>query len=130
MRAATKLRWLELLSSLPEPPEVDPGTPSARLHEVLFPALVRTIGERPMLRRLYPVAQRYSIGLRRTPDEVNELATAAVSIPHCFGGGRGGGPYWLFDRLGGELLAEGELETIIDLLERRVAGILAGSGGS
>jgi hypothetical protein len=121
--AAAKLRWHDLLGSLPEPSDVEPATPSGRLHDVLYPALVRAVSERPLLGRLFPVAQRYAVTLRRSPEDAVDIGTAAVSIPHCYGSDTRG-PYWLMDRPGGDLLAHGQLREIVDLLEQRAMAVL------
>jgi hypothetical protein len=121
---AARLRWHELLTSLPEPSLVTPATPGARLHDVLYPALVRAVAERPLLGRLFPVAQRYAVTLRRSPEDAVDIGTAAVSIPHCYGSDERG-PYWLMDRPSGDLLAHGQLRVVVDLLEQRAVAVLS-----
>jgi len=114
---AAKLRWQELLSTLHDAPGSEPATPSARLHDLLYPALVRGIAERPPLGRLFPEAQRYAITLRRRPDDIVRIGTAAVNLVYCFTDKPTGKPYWLLD--GGAVIAEGDLVEIVDLLEQR-----------
>jgi hypothetical protein len=126
--AAARLRWHELLTSLPDPADVTEATPSGRLHDVLYPALVRAVAERPLLGRLFPVAQRYALTLRRSPEDAVDIGTAAVSIPHCYGSDERG-PYWLMDRPGGDLLAHGQLREIVDLLEQRAMTVLSPRDG-
>lgn len=126
--AAARLRWHELLGSLPDASHVAPATPSARLHDVLYPDLIRAVAERPLLGRLYPVAQRYAVTLRRSPEDAVDIGTAAVSIPHCYGSDDRG-PYWLMDRPSGDMLAHGQLRAIVDLLEQRAMAVLSTNDG-
>jgi len=123
--AAARLRWHELLSTLPEAPAVEPPTPSARLHDLLYPALVRSIAERPPLGRLFPEAQRYAITLRERPGDIVRIGTAAVNLVYCFTTNPTGKPYWLLD--GGAVVAEGDLGEIVDLLEQRAVAAVSAS---
>src|SRR5262249_16882306 len=97
---------------LPDEPAVEPASPRGRLHEGFFPALVRSIAARPLLGRLYPVAERYAITLRRSPEDVVDIGTAGVSILHCFADDHSGKPYVLLER--GAVIAEGELREVVD----------------